>query len=837
MWRLVSTSRPRRTVGRTPPSCRGGARPPLTPRPGSPRRAGEAGFSLLEVVIAIAILMTVLVSVSSLLQTAFKVGANSRYRQEATEIASSTLDSEVATGATTLLGETGDTSLPSVTSSNQVYLLEMEVAPYDPGNAGCQSPASDPGAMLKVSIWATWTNQVSGSKWWLSGSSLTAGLLVEETSLEAVPSSAINPTMGSILVTIEGASAQAIAGLSVTATPSSGSPQTVTTTAGGCALFANIAASPTTWTVSFGSLSGYLTEQNASTLPTQSALSVVADATTSLYFEPTVSPYNAYDQEATVSPVYAVPMADGVHPILPANISSMPLSFYSANLTVNPYVTTSPGEVFPMPNVPSYYVVSGSCGAESAPGGGTVAGQPVTLTAGGTAAPTINLVPVQIFVNQGGSLVSAANVTAQPSNAAGTGADTNCPTTGPGVMPTLQLGGTTTVWSSFVRGHKHHDDIILVTACTSGCPTKTTLTSSLSGSNTYGTPATLTATVTCNNGANGCASPSTPNSGTVTFTAGSTTLGTASVNSSGVATLTTSSPAIPVGSPTTVTASYAASGEWVASTSTGTSQTVTAAPTTTTLGSAPNPNAYGTSAILTATVAAKSPSVAIPTGTVTFTNGGANITGCVGLTLSSGAITCTLSGLSGGSYSVAAVYTPSPANFVTSTASTLTQQVSAASTSTVLTSSANPSTFNTSITLTATVTPASGAPAVGNVAFKNGSTVLATVALNGSGVATYSTSALAIGSNPLSAVFTATTPANFGTSTGTLAQVVNAPAGTPYTLCGLPYGVWELSATYLTYSSANESTQVVVTISPSGISLNGGTTWLPAGSAVTVYVK
>ena len=186
------------------------------------RAASEAGFSILEVAFAIAILVIVLVPVSSVLGTIFKVGANSRFEQEATEIASSTLDNEVAAGAATLLGETGTRSLPSVSSSGQTYLLEMEVAPYDPGSSICVSPASDPGAMLKVTIWATWANEATGSTWWVAGTSGATTLTVEVASLVAVPTSVINPTLGSILVSIEGATGEAVGNVSVTATPSSG---------------------------------------------------------------------------------------------------------------------------------------------------------------------------------------------------------------------------------------------------------------------------------------------------------------------------------------------------------------------------------------------------------------------------------------------------------------------------------------------------------------------------------------------------------------------------------------------------------------------------------------
>src|SRR6185369_12848813 len=76
--------------------------------------------------------------------------------------------------------------------------------------------------------------------------------------------------------------------------------------------------------------------------------------------------------------------------------------------------------------------------------------------------------------------------------------------------------------------------------------------------------------------------------------------------------------------------------------------------------------------------------------------------------------------------------------------------VNAADTTTNLTSSVNPTVFGQSTTFTATVTtnaPGTGTP-VGSVQFKDGASNLgAPVALNGSGVATYSTSSLSVGSH------------------------------------------------------------------------------------------
>jgi hypothetical protein len=87
-----------------------------------------------------------------------------------------------------------------------------------------------------------------------------------------------------------------------------------------------------------------------------------------------------------------------------------------------------------------------------------------------------------------------------------------------------------------------------------------------------------------------------------------------------------------------------------------------------------------------------------------------------------------------------------------------------------------------SVTLTAT-TGASGAtphPA-GSVQFKDGANNLgAAVAVNAAGIATTTTTTLALGSHSLSAVFTPTDTAAFSASTGTFTATVN-PASTPTT--------------------------------------------------------
>ena len=95
-----------------------------------------------------------------------------------------------------------------------------------------------------------------------------------------------------------------------------------------------------------------------------------------------------------------------------------------------------------------------------------------------------------------------------------------------------------------------------------------------------------------------------------------------------------------------------------------------------------------------------------------------------------------------------------------------------AATTTAVTSSVNPSDFGQSVTFTATVTSGAGTP-TGSVQFKdNGTNLGAAVNLNGSGVATVSTSTLTVGTHTITAEYGGST--SFGVSNGTLSggQVV-----------------------------------------------------------------
>jgi Astacin (Peptidase family M12A)/Bacterial Ig-like domain (group 3) len=92
---------------------------------------------------------------------------------------------------------------------------------------------------------------------------------------------------------------------------------------------------------------------------------------------------------------------------------------------------------------------------------------------------------------------------------------------------------------------------------------------------------------------------------------------------------------------------------------------------------------------------------------------------------------------------------------------------------TTVSSSANPEYSGSPVTLTARVTSAEN-NATGTVTFEDGSTVLGTGGLNGSGVATYSVSGLAQGSHAITAVYGGDTN-NAGSTSATLNENVVAP--------------------------------------------------------------
>jgi hypothetical protein len=297
-----------------------------------------------------------------------------------------------------------------------------------------------------------------------------------------------------------------------------------------------------------------------------------------------------------------------------------------------------------------------------------------------------------------------------------------------------------------------------VSLTVSKASTATTLTATAS-STVFSQSVTFTATVMA-------AAPSgaTP-TGNVTFKDGTTTLATVAL-SNGSASFTTTKLAVGNHS---ITVTFGGTANFVGSSSSAESVTVSQDGTTITVSSSvPNP-VFGQSVKFTAKVAAAAPGTATPTGTVTFMDG-ATVLGTA--TLSNGVATLNTSALPVGTDSITAVYNCS-VDFITSTSAVLALTVGQDPTTTSLTSSSKSSTFGQLVTFTATVkpvAPGSGTP-TGTVSFYDGTTLLGTVSLT-NGVAAFSTSTLARGKHSIKAVYSS--DADFLSSTSSvLTQTVS----------------------------------------------------------------
>jgi hypothetical protein len=406
--------------------------------------------------------------------------------------------------------------------------------------------------------------------------------------------------------------------------------------------------------------------------------------------------------------------------------------------------------------------------------------------------------------------------------------------------------------------------IVNGTLTVTGASTTTTLTAP--GSAAAGANVTLTATVASSAGTPG---------GTVTFLSGSTTLGTGTLNGTGVATLTTA--ALPVGNDT-VTATYAASGNFAASTSPAASITVNAASQTITFPAIAS-RAYGSAAFaVSATsslgssypvvITVKSGPAVISGNTVTVTGAGTvvllasqagnstyspatatqsfqvtpapltvaannatraygaanptfagTVTGAIGsdtFTETFTTVATTVSNV-GGYPIVPAVTGPQLGNYtVTIVNGTLT--VSAAATTTTLTAPASVA-YGASATLTATVSSTAGSPA-GTITFLSGSTVLGTAPLNASGAAQLATTALPAGTDVVKASYAA--QGNYAASAASANVIVNGGTQTITfaAIASRPYGSAPFAVT--ASSSLGSSYPVTITVASGPATISGG---------------
>ncbi|TCK73743.1 Ig-like domain-containing protein [Acidipila rosea] len=245
-----------------------------------------------------------------------------------------------------------------------------------------------------------------------------------------------------------------------------------------------------------------------------------------------------------------------------------------------------------------------------------------------------------------------------------------------------------------------------------------------------------------------------PLTGTVTFKDGATTLGVQPLSNTGAASFSTSALSV---STHNVTAVYSGDADNSGSTSTAVPEKIQQATTNTVVASNANPGIFGTTVAFTATVTGNG---GTPTGSVTFKDGAATL-GTAQLT--NGSTSLSAKTLAVGPHSITAVYS-GDTNDVASTSPVVSEVIKQATTTVALNVSPNPSTAGNAVVLSASVSGNGGVP-TGTVTFKDGSTILGTQTLNGSGSAALTASGLGVGPHVLIAVYSGDTGDLGSTST------------------------------------------------------------------------
>jgi hypothetical protein len=203
-----------------------------------------------------------------------------------------------------------------------------------------------------------------------------------------------------------------------------------------------------------------------------------------------------------------------------------------------------------------------------------------------------------------------------------------------------------------------------------------------------------------------------------------------------------------------VLASYAGTGQFAASTSAPLHEQV-GSPTVTAISDSAQPSVSGQQVTYTASVGPAGQASGTPTGSVAFTDGGAPIAGCASVPLTTLSAACTTGYPGPGSHPITATY-GGDATFGSSTSPTPTHSVAPAPTAvSVPTASLNPAAIGSAVVLGArvsVVTPGAGTP-TGSITFEDGGSSLGTSPVDGSGVASFTTSTLGAGSHVITAVY------------------------------------------------------------------------------------
>jgi prepilin-type N-terminal cleavage/methylation domain-containing protein len=356
------------------------------------RPSGQGGYSLVELVAAMAIFALVFAAVSLGIGRALDLNRNSRNRSTAAYLAAQELEEvrskpfdQVALGQTTCSYQTTSCNLPSP------YTVTREVSWVAPAttSSSCNVPNGSSGAALaykRVTVRVTWDDMRVVNP-------------VTSQTLLTPPIGAYDPYDGHVAVQLFDRTAAPLVGQTVRLSGPESATQV--STGDGCVFFAYL--DPGTYTVSL-STSGYVDRQGNQ--PATQTASVAASQITTLQFD--------YDRAATLEIGLVAPSGA----VIPSGIAT---TVANSNLTVGtksfPEASTGSGvsrTVTPLfPYSSGYQVWAGEC-EDADPGfhpGGS-RGAALASNPGGTASGSATLDAVDVVVLRGGNGVAGATVEA-----------------------------------------------------------------------------------------------------------------------------------------------------------------------------------------------------------------------------------------------------------------------------------------------------------------------------------------------------------------------------------------------------------------------------------------
>jgi prepilin-type N-terminal cleavage/methylation domain-containing protein len=381
----------------------------------------EAGFTMVEMVIAIFIFAMVITGVGVGMSSALNLTRQNRNRSIAANLAAQQMDTIRSTDFDALdqMSQLVQpvTLTPTPTVEGVPYTITQDTAWVRKNATGaaagpCQSPptAANPLAYIAITTTVTWSD-------------MHGVLPVQTDTVVSPPVGVYDQTEGHIRVSVLNAASQPVAGSIVTiSNPIAGISDTATTGADGCAFFAY---KPTgAYTVTLSSGAGKVDGQGSAT-PVQN-VTVKSASTSTVQF--------LFDTAATLSLTLS-PKTAGY------TIPSVPVSIFNTALKPNGVLSFA-GSLNPRP-IPSlfpyssgYQTWAGSCsdadqqGVKPVGGAfyvGAVRDPAIAMTPGATSVGTISMATVSLRFRRATS-ASGYSVTAVHTVPSGATVDPGCPT-------------------------------------------------------------------------------------------------------------------------------------------------------------------------------------------------------------------------------------------------------------------------------------------------------------------------------------------------------------------------------------------------------------------------